>query len=354
MAGVFMIFVRKMHPSEAREVRKLASKAFQGMEQFFISNPKEALVAEMDGKIVGGVMIKYIETAAHKVGYYDFVFTHPQYQGKGIGKALINKATEYLWEQGCTAVCAAVKDDNVGSWQLFINNGVQRVSLMETVRRLGLLTALKIYFFTPFFASNGMELYLAVKEDEVAPKSHGTGMQILLYLLANALLLLSGFRTRSNFFVFLAAVLTLLLGAIAAGYIGTLLTKEKWHYRLNSGGAFICAVIGFIGGVFPMIGNWYPPRFEKTDGFKRDMGIVALCEWIFMIIATLAGVLMQEQYTFFSAIALVGVVFLIYKAIPFYPFESYGGRRVLDWNRGLYALMTVISCVILAYQFTLN
>lgn len=345
-----MLNVRKMQLSEAMEVKKIAKRAFPGMERLFVSKPQEALVAELDGKIVGGVILKYYKSGRHKVGYYDFVFTDPDYQGKGIGKALINKTTEYLWEQGCTAVCALVKDDNVGSWQLFLNNGVQRVSLLEAVRRLGLMATLKLYFFTPFFVGNGMELYLAVKDAEVSPKRNGTGMQIMLFLLANMLLLLTGFNARSRFVLYLSAVLTLLLGTIASGYIGTLFSKERWYYRLNSGGAVICALIGYIGGVFPMIGNWYPHKYENTVASKWSMGIVALCEWLFMIAATLLGVCLQAKYDFFSVIAVVGTVFLVYKSIPFYPFESYGGRRVLTWNKAVFGVLAVISCSIFVIQ----
>lgn len=51
------MIIRKMEPVEAHIVRKVARKAFGGFEQFFVGNPKEALVAVVDDKIVEGLSL---------------------------------------------------------------------------------------------------------------------------------------------------------------------------------------------------------------------------------------------------------------------------------------------------------
>lgn len=73
---------------------------------------------------------------------------------------MLYKATEdYLWEHGCTAQTAFVKDDNVASWKLFLNNGFSQISFTEGAKNLGLKTMLYFYFETAFFAATGMECY---------------------------------------------------------------------------------------------------------------------------------------------------------------------------------------------------
>ena len=191
-----MIVIRKMEPSEAGAVKKLGQKTFRGIEKLFVSNPKDAMVAVLDDKIVGGIIIKYIESNGNKIGYFDGAFIDANYHGRGIGGMLYEKTTQYLWEEGCTAQTALVKDDNVGSWKLFLNNGFCETSFLEGVRLLGLRTMMRHYLTTPFFVSNGMEFYLSVAKGQVKPKEIGSLKQIFMFVIANILLIL--FRFMNN------------------------------------------------------------------------------------------------------------------------------------------------------------
>ena len=183
-----MLIIRKMESAEAPYVKKIAQKAFDGIERFFVSTPKEAMVAVTDDHIVGGIIIKYITCKEEKTGYFDGAFIDPRYQGKGIGSTLYEKTTQYLWEQGCTSLSVIVKDDNVASWKLFLDNGFCSINPAEGIRQLGLAAMLRQYFSTPFFISNGMEYCLARKKREIKPKKTGSANQICLYILANILL----------------------------------------------------------------------------------------------------------------------------------------------------------------------
>lgn len=343
-----MVFVRKMELSEACTVKKVAKKAFSGIVHFFVSNPKEAMVAVVDEKIVGGIIIKYIISNDKKIGYVDGAFIDPAYQGQGIGGVLYQKTIEYLWGQDCTALSAFVKDDNVGSWKLFLNNGFCQTSILEGVRQLGLRQMFLQYFVAPFFACNGMEFYLAVKDGEVKPKQSGSVKQIALYIFANMILFLfSLLQKNTNFPAFLSAYVTLLLGGVLFGYIGTIFSKERWHFRLNSGGAALVAFITAIGGLYPMIGNWYPPKYHNTKEFQKSMGLTAACEWVFVICITIAALILQGFHVFFEYLTSIGMVFLLYRMIAIYPFESYGGNRVYRWNKGIYAALAAISAFVI-------
>lgn len=342
-----MVSVRKMEQSEAKEVKRVAKRAFGGLEQFSVSNPKEALVAVLDGKIVGGIIIKYMQSGGQKIGYFDAAFIDPKHHGEGIGRTLYQETTRYLGEQGCTVLSAIVKDDNVGSWKLLLNNGFNQISLTEGVRQLGFLGMLSHYFATPLFACNGMELYLTVKDTKVKSKTSQSIPQIFLYLLANMLLLFPALINKSSVSLFLCSYITLLIGGVIFGYAGTLFSKKHWTFRLNSGGALIVVFITLIGGLYPMIGNWYPPQYENTKSFRKDMGIAALCEWISIIFLTILGLALQLTHPYFEYLFRIGSMLLLYRIIIVYPFESYGGNRVYRWSKKIYATLTAVSATLI-------
>lgn len=344
-----MLTIRKMEPFEAALVKKVARGAFGGLEQFFVGSSKEAMVALIDGNIVGGIILKYIVCQDQKIGYFDTAFIAPAHQGKGIGGALYQKTAQYLWEQGCTALSALVKDDNVGSWQLFLNNGFSRVSMKEAFSQLGFGAMLLHYFAAPVFAANGMEFYLALKDGEAHPKKSGSVVEIFLYLLANAVLLLPmAVRSQTGFVSFLFSYLTLLSGGVLFGYFGSLLSGQKWRFRLNSCGAALVGLIHLLGGLYPMIGNWYPPKYENTAAFRRNAGITALFEWGFFLVLTAAAVFLKGYFGVFEPFVSLGAIFLIYRILAVYPFESYGGGRVYRWSRGIYLALAALSALVVA------
>lgn len=343
-----MVVIRKMKSEEALEVKRLGQKAFIGVERFCVGKPKEAMIAIVNDKIVGGMIIKYIIANDKKFGYIDFAFIDPDYHNQGIGRKLYKETFEYLWNEGCTAISAMVKDDNVASWKLFLNNGFSQTSIVQATRELGIALMLKQYFTTPTFLSNGMEFYLKIKDREVKPKKVKTKTQIGLYLLANAFFMLLSFLLvdRLSFRIYLTAYISVLAGGVIFSYIGTLFSKRRWKFRVNSCGAVVVALIN-IGTVYPLIANWYPEKYENTKEFKRDMGICALYEWVFLLGVTILAMVMETQYLFFKPLGQLASGLLVYRILAIYPFESYGGARVYRWNKVLYLIMSIISAVLI-------
>ena len=86
-----------------------------------------------------------------------------------------------------------------------------------------------------------------------------------------------------------------------------------------------------------MIGSWYPKQYENTPAFRKAMGITALCEWCFYLAITLLAFLMANQASIFKLTASLGSVFLLYRIIAVYPFESYGGKRVYQWHKAVFS-----------------
>jgi len=343
-----MITIRKMKAEEAQVVKKVGQKAFLGVERFFVSKPKEAMVAVIDDKIVGGMTIKYIIANDKKLAYIDFAFVDPDYHNQGVGRKLYKETFEYLWNEGCTAIAAMVKDDNVASWKSLLNNGFSQTSMLEATKELGVGLMLKQYFVTPAFISNGMEFYLKVKGREVKPKEVETKTQIGFYLLANFLLMILGFllNNRSNWGMYILSYIGLLASGVVVSYLGILFSKRKWKFRVNSCGAVVVAFIN-IGAAYPLIGNWYPERYENTKEFKRDMGIPALFEWIFLLVIVVVSKIMMQQNILFKYLSQIVSTFIIFRILAVYPFESYGGARVYRWNKCLYLIMSIVSVILI-------
>lgn len=344
MGVIEMIEIRKMEKSEAKEVKKIAQKAFIGVERFFVNTPKEAMVAVVDGKIVGGIIIKRINSGSNKIGYFDTAFVDSNYHDKGVGAKLYESTTKYLWEEGCTSQSALVKDDNVGSWKLFLNNGFTLTTFREGVRVLGLKTMITHYFTTPYFISNGMEFYLTSKDTQVKAKKNSSLNQISMYILINVLLVMVRLiMNPKDFPIFMSAYITLLGSNIIIQYLGTLFTKRKWHFRLNSGGAALVAGLNFLGGIYPMVGNWYPKKYEKTREFKKDMGLIEACGWGSLIFITSVAFTLSSSHSFLYHLATIGAELLIYRIIAIYPMDIFGGRRVYLWSKNIYMILTLLS-----------
>ncbi|MGL4106815.1 GNAT family N-acetyltransferase [Clostridium sp. LP20] len=343
-----MITIRKMKAEEGQAVKKTGAKAFLGAERLFVSKPKEAMVAIIDEKIVGGMVFKYTIAKDKKIAYIDFAYVDPDYHNQSVGRQLYKESFEYLWSEGCTAIITMVKDDNVASWKSLLNNGFSQVSLLEATKELGVELMLKEYFATTAFMSNGMEFYLMVKGKEVKPKKVETITQIGFYLLANFLLLILGFllNNRSNWGMYILAYIGLLASGVFISYLGSLLSKRKWKFRVNSCGAVVVAFIN-IGAAYPLIGNWYPESYENTKEFKRDMGIPALLEWIFLLVILVGSKIIMPQHILVKYLSQIASTFIMYRILAIYPFESFGGGRVYRWNKLLYLMMSIISVILI-------
>lgn len=342
------ILIRSMEAEEAKEVRALGSRSFSGLESLWISKPKDALVATLDGKIVGATLYKLMMVGDQKIGYVDYAFIDPVHQGKGVGSMLYKATTEHLWALGCDAQTAIVKDDNVGSWRLFQHNGFVRMSLPEMVRQFGVMGTCKQYFVTPLCFGVGMEYYAALRQGNRPSGKEGSFKQMMASLLANSLLFWAVISWRvDHVLTTFCAWIFLLLGVMAIEAVGTRCNKRKWQYRHTNGGALVCILVS-LGSIFPMIGNWYPTQYENTREFRRDMGFTALVGWLFLLAVAVCTLIVNTQGIFIQALGQLATFLLIYRMLPFYPFESFGGKRVFNWNKWIYYMMSICTLAILA------
>jgi ribosomal protein S18 acetylase RimI-like enzyme len=91
-------------------------------------NPLGCLVAEMKGKVVGFIFgeIRGWEFAIPKTGWIEIVGVDPEYQGKGVARALIEKLHIYFRNPNIDRVMTMVNWNDAGLVSFFCALGFER------------------------------------------------------------------------------------------------------------------------------------------------------------------------------------------------------------------------------------
>ena len=338
--------IRRMRPDEAKEARNVARKAFGSVEGLFVTKFEDALIAVLDEKIVGGFVYKISNYGGKKIGFVSFLFIDPSMHGQGLGSRLTKEGIQHLWEkEKCDALVTFVRDDNVASWGTFKNNGFVQVSLSKIARFVGLLGLVKLYFTTGFYFAIGHDFYFALRDGESAVqyKNKGGIWQIVGYILINILFLAGNISRIQHVHSFIAAIAIIFPGMVFAGYIGTLFSnrdKREWSFRFIEGGFIVYMLIN-IFGIFPLIGGWYPVRYENTPEFKRDMGINAASVWVFLLCLKTASLFIDNLIM--AYISSVVTILIILRCLPIPVFYSAGFGRIYSWNKIVFGLLAAAS-----------
>lgn len=336
--------IREMRPEEAKAVRKLGRKTFEPFESIFVPMPKACYVAVEDEEIIGAVLYKYLPIVGKKIGYVDYIFVDKKGHGKGVGSQLVEVCLNKMRQEGCDGISAIVRDDNVGSWKMFVNEGMKRVGLYDLIKYFGIGGMLSLTFKTPLNFATGMEFYLNLDGDSHVSKKENTWAQIITYIVLTMILLLPSFDRGIEYGVYILLGVSSVLGIrMAAGYLGTLFSKEDWHFRTTEGGYLIPLVTSFIGGIYLISGNWYPKTYRRGPEFKRALGLTALFQWLSLLLIILLMRTPLADIEFIDVMASVAAMLMVVSVVPFYPLASFGGKRIFDWNKGLYMVVLAVS-----------
>lgn len=341
--------IRRMEPGEAKEVKKLGIRSFRSLESLFVPTPKEALVAIKDSKIIAAVIIKIIRSKDNqKTGYIDFAFVDPAFHNQGIGRQIYKASVFYLWRRGCSQITALVKDDNAGSWSIFLKNGFERASLYTLFKCLGKKGFLNHILHTAMAWGPGCEVYLADSKGDSKQKKNNSLFQIFLYLFVNVLisLLVIFHLGAAQTMIFAGALFSVLSFGVLTGYLGTVFSKRKWKFRLVNCGFISSILLALVKAVFPMIGNWYPIEYEKTKKFKRDLGIQSTINWAGYLVLALASGILSPYNLFCNQVFIICSALMSFRILAVYPFSVFGGTRVFHWNKIVYSVMALLSIVI--------
>ena len=338
--------IRMMAPDEAREVQAIGRKAFGLLEGLFIPKPKDALLALVDGKIVGAFVYKIFHCAGRKMGYPSFLFVHPSASGQGVGGKLCAAGVAHLWELGCDMQVTFVRDDNIASWGAFEKQGFTRVSVRKTAKLLGVWETLRMCAVTMYTLAVGHELYIATKDPLAAlPYKKDSGVaQVIDFVVLNTLLLAVAARAFTDTLPVMIAFAFVFAGVVLAGFAGTVPSaRREWGFRMTGGGGAIHLLIAAIGSAFPVIGSWYPDRYENTPEFRRDLALPGVTSWVFLLGLAFAGPLTGEASPFWGYASGLVAVLLVLRCLPVSVLGSNGFARVYGWNKAVYAALAAAS-----------
>lgn len=346
--------IREIRPGEAANLKKLACSNFSVVEQIFMSKPKQGLVAETsEGTIAGGAFLIVTEAGRQKVGCIDIIFVLPEYRGSGVAKLLYHAAVMALHRLGCDTVMALVRGDNSQSLCRFQAEGLHPTTLHCLRQRIGIGTAAALFIKTAALACVTGCWILC---EQAAPDSiGGTGRNLLRVFFTNVMMLLGGallstlrHRGSAPWWNLLAALF--LLCAITLGEtIGRCTARGTWRFVMPEGGLAPSAIVALMGGFYPMLGHWYLAKRQNTDTYRKKTAAPAKGAWLLLLAAvTICGVL-QKTHPFFSNAVDLGAMLLLLYMLPFYPFDTFGGRRVREHNVYSYAALVTVTIIILSF-----
>lgn len=339
--------IRKMEAGETKVVHQLACSSFSGLQRLFIPKPKLALVATLDDKIVAGVLLKKIKVGNQRfIGHIDYIFVGKGYRGKGIGEQLYNSAVKFL-EDDCQDISAIVLDDNTSSFKIFKGIGFNIPQISNVFKKFGIFGTLNLWWNSSLFIAFGHFLWLKSEQ----PHKNNSFLQLAYFLILNAVFLALT-PTRNK--IIILSLCSLLIIEFIGGFVGSLFSKSRGVFKLTQGGLFISIIVALLSGFIPMPGNFYPKDYSSPKDYatnknrlRKDLGITSLIAWIFILLSVSISFYLDNicgiNSVFLSGVTTIGMHLLLYKSIAIFPFESFGGMRVLKWNKPIYALMLILS-----------
>ncbi len=346
------IVIREMKPDEKKVVTSIMKRAFPFLMRLFFSFTKHNLVATINGKIVGGVILKIFSISKEsKSGLIAWIFTDPQYQGVGVGRRLSSSGIEFLEQSGCSEIFAMVEGFNTSSSKQFANRGFRKVTPFEQFALYG-PKLFKLWFHQFHIFDVGH--FVWVKTDRsITPRR---SFQWITTLILQALLLAAAFfrihGTLSLSYLlnaFLAVSLFYVVRSVTMLSVAKIKKLDVTYGMWESGMVLNTMVSLLFGGFVPAPGSFYPVKenwsYREVQSTLGTMAFVASLFHILLLYAChyfLTTELSPQINTMVNQGFQIGLTIAIVDILlPFFPFTSYNGRRVLEWNKGLWAVIAL-------------
>jgi GNAT superfamily N-acetyltransferase len=360
MAQESNIYVRPMRLEEKKVVHNIMSRSFTLVERLFFSFTPYVLVAEQNGQLLGATVLKLIPLPGNrKGGLIYWIFTAPEARGMGTGQKLIEAALHFFEDKECDEIMACVEGFNTSSSKLFSTRGFSILSPGQQFRRhsIGILP-----LWVRIFHYIDIGHFLWVRPGTKQPDNPALQWWGNVFMNALVLLLMlwrkTGFRDVNltafiavpMMCVFFFGVRELAMRLTAKGY------GLSVRYRAWESGFPLSLVIALVfGGWVPVPGSVYPTK----NGWRyRDLipklGPIAFAGALSVLLFTWGAwallhfsVLPPETKTWINIAMIIGKSFVIFDiALIFFPFVSFNGRRIWDWNRVVWGVLAVAAVVV--------
>lgn len=96
------------------------------------------LTARLDGELVGVAVLSFLWTLEHggPAVWLDEVYVEPAWRGRGIGRQLVEAATQVARDSGCIALDLEVDAGHEAAERLYVRMGFRRHRRVRWVRML--------------------------------------------------------------------------------------------------------------------------------------------------------------------------------------------------------------------------
>jgi len=136
LPGIFDIYDRQV--LRGTSTFETEPKTIQERMAWFAAHPEQRyplIVAVEDGRVVGWAGVsQWSPRPGYRRSAENSVYTHPDYFGRGIGRALMDELIKRCEQVGIWVLIARITDDNQASIRLHEALGFQTVG---TLRRIG-------------------------------------------------------------------------------------------------------------------------------------------------------------------------------------------------------------------------
>jgi GNAT superfamily N-acetyltransferase len=345
-----------MREGEEKAVKALAGSAFPPLGGIFFPRSPNALVAERAGKLVGAVVLgTFGLPGGRRGGVMTWLMTDPGARGLGVGGRLVGAGLRYFEEHRCGETFAGVEGYNSSSANLFAAHGFTILSFGEQLRRHGLLETFLLWLRTSHLGDVGH--FLWARPGAVRPDSPslqwwvGALFSGLIFLLAGWRGgWLGGFSTPAILGAAFIVVALLGLREVAMRLAARLRRLPVRHRAWESAFPLSLGAALLLGAFFPVPGSVYPRRGTwRYRDLLPKLGPIAFAgasavlvfAWSAWALTRLGGS-PPEVAAWLRAARMAGLMLAAVDVLlPFFPFASFNGRRIWDWNRTAWGMLAV-------------
>jgi ribosomal protein S18 acetylase RimI-like enzyme len=138
---IIMIEIRSYKPIDETPVVRLWidcglivpwNNPYRDIQRKLEVQPELFLVACLDGQIIGTVMAGY---DGHR-GWINYLAVHPNHQGAGIGKRIMDEAESLLRASGCPKINLQVRSTNINVIEFYKKIGYKEDNVVSLGKRL--------------------------------------------------------------------------------------------------------------------------------------------------------------------------------------------------------------------------
>ena len=121
---------------------------------------------------------------------------------------------------------------------------------------------------------------------------------------------------------------------------------------VSQGGFILSLFLALItSGWLPTFGFFVPKEDGWNDkAFAHQLGVQALVTWMSLNLVFIAASMLVPTL-FSNGFNAVLMLIIVYQMLPFFPFDSFDGAKVLRCNKGMYVVAALLSILTLVLFF---